>query len=58
MSYTKRELIAALSFIDDEAYVQIKIIETCNDDSEIGTVFDIESVGISGGEGIIVGYSD
>lgn len=63
MAYTKKELLAALSGIDDNAIIQINMITETDDGSESGYLFDVDAIAIiaktcdSPGEGQIAFYN-
>lgn len=46
MFYTKKELIEALSGIDDDAVIQINMVTETGNGIESGYLFDIGAIGI------------
>lgn len=59
MSYTKKELIEALSSLNDDAIIEIEIINEVKDNGgeESGHIFEIESIALNGKDtAYIVGY--
>lgn len=56
--YTKKELIDAMSGLDDDAPILISIITKSEDGVEEGELYEIEAFAISGTvEGQVVGYA-
>jgi hypothetical protein len=57
-SFTKKELIDAMSDLDDDAPIEINIITKSSDGVEEGELYEIEAFAMSGTvEGMVVGYA-
>jgi len=58
-TYTKRELIDAMKYLDDDAEITISIIDDVQHGSESGFVYEIASFGMQGPKhGEVIGYME